>query len=142
MQPLVRAREDGAAEHHGGGQKQGGDDPDEDHEASRTALIAHPHSSTQGFGQVGGEDGDQEREGSGSVQQRDAEGHVLGDTIERHGGKDGEPRDTSSRSLDVTVEKLVRSYKSRGADQEPDPRELRAPCVERLLEEIEGEGGD
>src|SRR5215212_3423052 len=65
-----------------------------------------------------------------------------GDAIERHGGEDGEPRDTATRALYVTLEQPVSRHKGRGPYQEPDPREHSTPSVERHLEQIEGEGGD
>jgi hypothetical protein len=54
-------------------------------------LIYRP---AQRLGEVGGEDADQKREDAGQVtpDQADAQGEVLGDTIEGYAGQQGEAR--------------------------------------------------
>jgi hypothetical protein len=65
-----------------------------------------------------------------------------GNSVERHGGEDGEARDAGSRSLDAAVEPLVRHHESRCPSQKPEAGEPHAAGLELLLEQVEGERGD
>ena len=116
-------RECAIAGDHGDSQEQVRYHPDEDHEARRAVLVAHPHRPEPRASWRPR----WRQQARASHEQRDAEGRVLGDAVERHGGQDGEARDAAACPFDVAVEQLIRRHESRRPTRSPTPEDHTPP---------------